>query len=110
MLKSWNISGFPNADPMPDPKITETLQLLDSGTRTIILLSLLISNNSGGNANVVVQRLSSTDEEKASWRFAIPAGNSPVAIDSKMVFANGDKIVVTSDQSELSVDASGDES
>jgi len=107
-LTSWSIASFPNAD--PGTSTTETLELLDSATNTIILLSLIIANNDAAAAAVTVQRLSSADAVKMQWSLSIPAGNSPVAIDSKMVFAGGDKLAVISDRKNVTVDASGDES
>lgn len=105
-LKSWSIKEFTGA--ASGSPVTQTL--LDSTTNTIILLSLLIANNSGEVANITVQRLSSTDVVKMEWQLAIPSDNSPVAIDSMMVFEGGDKLSVTSDAEFVSVDASGDES
>ncbi len=103
-LKSWSIDDF-------DGTLPETKELLDSTTNTIILLSLLVANNEAADtAEVTVERRGSDEAVKFTWTLTIPAGNSPVAIDSKMVFADGDKLAVTSDKANVSVDASGDES
>ncbi len=103
-LKSWSIDDF-------DGTLPETKELLDSTTNTILLLSLLIANNEAADtAEITVQRLSDTDAVLFEWTLTIPSSNSPVAIDSKMVFDDGDKLVVTSAKENVSVDASGDES
>ncbi len=102
-LKSWSITNF-------DGDLPETKELLDSSTNTIILLSLLIANNSGEDVDITVERRGSDEVVKFTWMLEIPAGNSPVALDSKMVFESGDKLTVTSNKENVSVDASGDES
>jgi len=105
-LKSWSIDEFTGAT--SENLVTE--ELLDSGASTIILLSLILCNNSDSDeANITVSRLDSLDAVKSHWEMAIPPGNSPVAIDSMMVFTGGDKLAVTSAVEDVSVDASGDE-
>ncbi len=101
-LKSWSIDEF---------TIPGTIELVDSGANTVILLTLLIANNSDTHdAEITVERKSSADVVKSSWHLVIPQGNSPFALDSKIVLAGGDKLAITSDIDDVSVDASGDES
>jgi hypothetical protein len=103
-LQSWSIASFPGAD-----EYSETIELIDSGSDTVIVLSLLIANNSDvDDAEITVQRLSSADAVKFEWSLVIPQGNSPFALDSMFVVAGGDKLAVTSDIVDVSVDASGD--
>ncbi len=105
-LKSWSIDEFSGAD-----EYSETIELIDSGANTIILLSLMIANNSDtDDAEITVERKSNADAVKFSWSLVIPQGNSPFALDSKIVLAGGDKLAITSDIEDVSVDASGDES
>ena len=110
-LQSWSIASFPNIDPdaTPTPILTETITLLDSGVSAFVILSMLVANNSESEATVVVKRLSSTDEVKFSWTLVVPAGNSPVALNSMMSFRGGDKLSVTSNVIEVAIDATGDE-
>ena len=92
-----------------EAEVTKTL--LDSTTNTITTFSLLVSNNSeAAEANVKVERTGSDDVTKFSFPLTIAAGNSPVAIDSSMIFTGGDKLVVTADAPDVSVDTNGEES
>lgn len=104
-LKSWSIHSFAGAE--PGSEVTE--ELIDSGTNTIIVLSLLIASRAAESATVTVKRLSSTNVVKFEWKLILPVLNSPVVLDSKMVFADGDKLSVTSDREHVSVEASGSE-
>lgn len=100
-----------NEDPGYITAFFGTAELLDSGTGTILVLSLLASNYSAeAGANIVFERQGSDAAMKFRWVLPVPIGNSPVALDSKMVFTNGDKLVVISDAEEVSIEASGDES
>jgi hypothetical protein len=100
-LKSWSIRAF-------DGTLPETKELLDSDSDTIVTLSLLVSNNEEeDDANVTLTRVSSSDVVKTTWAVKIPAGSGPFALDSMLVFAGGDKLNVTSDVENVSVDANG---
>ena len=106
-LKSWSIPSFTGAT--AEVPVSQTL--LEATGTTIITLSLLISNFSDANpAHIVVTRQGSDNSVKFKWILDIPATNSPFALDSKMVFVNGDKLVISADNPDVSVDASGDES
>ena len=106
MLTSRQIASFPTAEtPGPD----QTIELLDSGMDTYIVLSMLFANNAAASAEITVERLSSVDAVLSTWTMTIPAGNSPVCIDSMLVVGGGDKLAVTSDTELVSVDASMDQ-
>lgn len=105
------------SDADPDTQDAEYVQaleadeLLDSGSNTIILLSLLISNYSlTSDAHIIVTRRDNTGVEKFKWILDIPVTNSPFALDSKMVFTAGDKLKIEVDNPDVAIDASGDES
>ena len=104
-LKRWAIANFGTGG----TGSTQTLITASSGVETI-LLSLLISNYSNAEpATIVVDH---TDGTNTLFKFnvTLPQGNSPMAIDSKIVLEPGDVIQITSDIDEVSVIASGDES
>ena len=104
-LKRWNIASFGTGG----TGSTQTLMTATAGKETI-LLSLLISNYSTTTAaNITVAH---TDGTSTIFQFkaTIPAGNSPLAIDSKIVLEPADVISVTSNIDDVSVLASGDES
>lgn len=102
-LHSWSIYEFPGAEAAAP--VTQTL--LDSGGDTITLLSLFISNYSGAEATVWVKRVDSQGLNKARWGITLGATDSPMVIDSMMVFTEGDRLDIESDTPMLSVDASG---
>lgn len=104
-LKRWAIHNFGTGG----TGSTQTLMTAASAKETI-LLSLLFSNYStADDAEIVYEH---TDGTNTLFKFVltIPAGNSPVAIDSKLVLEPGDVISITSDIDEVSVIAGGDES
>ena len=104
-LKRWAIANFGTGG----TGSTQTLMTAED-TKKIIILSLLISNYSDAeDANIVVDHTDGTDT-LFKFNIALPQGNSPMAIDSKIVLEPGDVIQVTSDIDEVSVIASGDES
>ena len=104
-LKRWNIANFGTGG----TGSTQTLITASSGVETI-LLSLLISNYSDNeDANIVVDHTDGTDT-LFKFNVTLPQGNSPMAIDSKIVLEPGDVIEVTSNIDGVSVIASGDES
>ena len=104
-LKRWNIANFGTGG----TGSTQTLMTAAASVETI-LLSLLISNYSDAeDANIVVDHTDGTDT-LFKFNVTLPQGNSPMAIDSKIVLEPGDVIQVTSDIDEVSVIASGDES
>ena len=106
-LKSWSIANFDGAG--TEVYIEKTL--LEADGVTIILLSLLISNYSEtDDAHIIVTRTDSFDEVKFKWELDIPATNSPFALDSKMVFVDGDKLKIETNNANVAIDASGDES
>ena len=104
-LKRWNIASFTTDE------YTETKTLLTAtALKETILLSLFVSNYSATlDANVTVKH---TDGTNTLFEFplVIPAGNSPFALDSMWVLEPADVITVTSDNDDVSVLASGDES
>lgn len=84
-------------------------ELIDSGSDTVIVLSLIVSNyDPDMTAVVTIKRVSSGDVEKFRWSLTIAAGDSPVALDSMIVVAGGDKLIVTSSVESTAIDASGD--
>lgn len=89
---------------------TKLSELIDSGANTVIVLSLIIANNSEDDAHIEVERRSSAGATKFKWKLDILATNSPFALDSKIVFTGGDVLVITSNVEDVAVDASGDES
>ena len=104
-LKRWNIANFGTGG----TGSTQTL-MTAAATKETILLSLMISNYSTTDAaNITVTH---TDGTSTIFQFkaAIPSGNSPLAIDSKIVLEPADVISVTSDIDDVAVLASGDES
>ena len=104
-LKRWNIANFGTGG----TGSTQTLMTATAAKETI-LLSLLISNYSTEDAaNITVTH---TDGTSTIFQFkaTISAGNSPLAIDSKIVLEPADVLSVTSDIDDVSVLASGDES
>ena len=104
-LKRWSIANFGTEG----SGSTQSLMTAED-TKKIIILSLLISNYSDAEpANIVVDH---TDGTNTLFKFnvTLPQGNSPMAIDSKVVLEPGDVIQITSDIDEVSVIASGDES
>ena len=106
-LKSWSIAEFSGAD--EENYVQETL--LEADGVVIILLSLLISNYSDENdAHIIVTRTDSSDTVKFRWELNIPVTNSPLALDSKIVFTDGDKLKIEVNNADVAVDASGDES
>jgi len=84
-----------------------TAMQVDSG-KTAILLSMIISNF-GSDATIDVIFSDSGDTEKIRWRVELSEGNSPFVIDSKMVFANQDKIKIHSSSADVAMFLSGDE-
>ena len=104
-FKRWNIYSF---DTTLGP---ETKTLITTGIdKSIVLLSLLISNYSQtDNANITVNITDGTNN-LFKFNITIPSGNSPMAIDSKIVLNSGDVMQVTSDIDDVAVLASGDES
>ena len=104
-LKRWNIANFGTGG----TGSTQTLMTATADKETI-LLSLLISNYSSTDAaNITVTHTDGTDT-LFEFKAAIPAGNSPLAIDSKIVLEPGDVISITSNIDDVAVLASGDES
>jgi hypothetical protein len=88
---------------------TPTTLLEADGVR-IVIFSLLISNYSGDiDAKITIQHLDSLDNMLFKWTIDLEAGNSPFALDSMIVFADGEKLVVASTGEDVSVYASGEE-
>ena len=105
-LKSWTIPSFPLAEQGSPVELV----LLDSAVTPVIVLTLLISNWSNlHDAHVVVERRGSDDTMKFRWVVDLKAPDSPLGIDSKMVYSDGDKLVVSSNSPDVSVEASGSE-
>ena len=104
-LKRWAIANFGTGG----AGSTQTLMTATAAKETIIL-SLLISNYSDAeDANIVVDHTDGTDT-LFKFNVTLPQGNSPMAIDSKIVLEPADVISVTSDNDDVAVLASGDES
>lgn len=99
-LKSWSISQFA----VPGEAIT----LLDSGIGTILLLCLMVSNNSAQSAHITVARVGSDGAIRFQWAIDMAPGESPLVLDTKMVFTGGDRLMITSDQTDVAVDGNGD--
>jgi len=84
--------------------------LLEADGVRIVLFSLLISNYSSNlDARITIQHLDSDDNMLFKWVLDLDAGNSPFALDSMLVFANGEKLGVSCSAEEVSVYASGEE-
>lgn len=106
-LKRWTIDAF---DVAGTPAVTKQTLLTAASAKETILLSLLISNYSTTNAANITYEHTDGTNVLFTFNATIPAGNSPLAIDSKIVLEPGDKIDITSDIDKVSVIASGDES
>ncbi len=91
---------------------SEPVMLLEAqAEKETIFLSFLVANYSDAdNANIRIMHKDSQGDIIFRWILDIPATNSPVALDSKIVLEPGDKIFVMSDVPEVAVLASGDES
>jgi hypothetical protein len=88
---------------------TQTLMTAGAAVETI-LLSLLISNYSTtDDANIVVEHTDGSDTI-FKWEIDLLYTDSPFALDSKIVLEPSDVIQVTSNNPDVSVLASGDES
>ncbi|MFW6176560.1 MAG: hypothetical protein ACOC40_02545 [Thermoplasmatota archaeon] len=84
--------------------------LIDSDTNLVLSLSFLISNYSiEKNANIMIYRTDSDDNVLFKWGLTIEAGDSPFALDSKLVFNDGQKLKLESDIEEVSAEVNGDE-
>ena len=104
----------------PDTKSADHVQAVESlVTRTLltaaasketILLSLLFSNYSSADDATLTFTQTDGTNDLFEFNLTSPAGNSPVAIDSKLVLEPADVITITSDIDEVSVIAGGDES
>ena len=103
-LKRWNIANFGSGGTGG----TKTL-LTATASKETILLSLLFSNYSAADSAMLVYNHTDGTNTLFKFNLTIPAGNSPVAIDSKLVLEPGDVIQITSDVDEVSVIAGGDE-
>jgi hypothetical protein len=88
---------------------TQTLMTAGAAVETI-LLSLLISNYSTtSDANIVVEHTDGSNNI-FEWEIDLLYTDSPFALDSKIVLEPSDVIQVTSNNPDVSVLASGDES
>ena len=106
-LKSWNIADFTGAT--AEAPVEQVL--LEASGVTIMVLSLIVSNYSNlEDANVTVERRGSDNSVKFRWIMELKATDSPLGLDTKMVYTGGDKIVITSDQPDVSAEANGNES
>ncbi len=83
--------------------------IADSAAGTIIVISTVISNPSNDDAQIVVSITNSSDIDKFVFFIDLLQGDSPFAMDTRMVLADGDKLVVASDNSEVCVWVSGDQ-
>lgn len=103
-LKRWTIADFGTGG----TGSTQTL-LTAQASKDTILLSLLFANYSAADGAEITYEHTDGTSTLFQFNLTIPAGNSPVAIDSKIVLEPGDKIDVTCDIDEVSVIGSGDE-
>ena len=83
--------------------------IADSAAGTIVIISTVISNPSNDPAQVVVSITDSSDIDKFVYFLDFEAGDSPFAMDTRMVLAGGDKLKVASDNSEVCVFVTGDQ-
>lgn len=84
--------------------------LVDSDTNLVLSFSFLISNYSDEKgANIIIYRTDSDDNVLFKWRLTIEVGDSPFALDSKLVFNDGQKLKLESDIEEVSAEVNGDE-
>ena len=104
-LKRWAIHNFGTGG----TGSTQTL-LTAAASKETILLSLLFSNYSAADSATLTFTQTDGTNDLFEFNLTIPAGNSPVAIDSKLVLEPADVITITSDIDEVSVIAGGDES
>lgn len=98
-LRSWSISSV-----QPTGSV-----LVDSSTGTAAIVGMIISNPSNANAQVVVTIQDSSDNTKFNFFLDLLAGDSPFALDTKIIVSGGDKLVVASDNDAVCVYASGDQ-
>ena len=102
-LEAFNIVSFPGAH-QAEPKELKLLE--SSSTGTILILSLIINNyHVADDAALTIERRGSDNAVKFKWPLDVLSTSSPFFMDSKMVFTNGDKLVVTSDNADVSVEA-----
>ena len=100
-LRRWYIDNFPASG-------TDYELLEAEPEKETVLLSLIVSNYStSGIARIEVKYLEGATTG-LYWYLDMPVGNAPFALDSKMVFEPGDKITIKSDNTDVSVWASGD--
>ena len=83
--------------------------IADSASGTIIVISTVISNPSNSDAQIVVSITDSSDIDKFVFYIDLLEGDSPFAMDTRMVLESGDKLKVASDNSEVCVWMSGDQ-
>ena len=83
--------------------------IVDSAAGDVIIISTVISNPSNTDAQITVAITTSADTDKFVFFLDLLAGDSPFAMDTRMVLADGDKLKVASDNSEVCVFVSGDQ-
>ena len=105
-LKRWAIPAFDL-----DGGESDTIVLLTAASaKETILLSLLVSNYSAeDDAKIICEHTDGTST-LFKWTIDIPVTNSPFALDSKIVLEPGDVLSFTSNNDDVSIIASGDES
>lgn len=104
-LKRWAIHNFGTGGTGG----TQTLMTATADKETI-LLSLMFSNYSAADDATLTFTQTDGTNDLFEFNLTIPAGNSPVVIDSKLILEPGDVISIVSDVDEVSVIAGGDES
>ncbi len=103
--KRWAIGDF---DTGGGPQ--EQTLITAGADRETIILSLLISNySSSDDAAVTIEHEDGSSNSLFTINLNIPAGLSPMAIDSKIVLETGDVIKATSAIDDVSILASGQE-
>ncbi len=105
-LKSWSIAEFTGASGA-SPVSTD---LIDSGSGTVILLSLIVANRGADSAQINVERVDASNTVLFGFDFTLAPSDAPFAMTAKTVFADGHKLKITSNRVDITVDASGDES
>lgn len=92
-------------------KCSDTFEVLSAAlNKETVSLSLLISNySSTEGANIWIFQTDGTNI-LFKWYLSILQGDSPFALDSRMVFNSSDQLLIMSDVEDVSIIINGDES
>lgn len=101
-LKRWGISDFPDT--------TSSHTVVEATAAETVIFSILLSSWSDYECDFTVQH-TDTDGTTAifDWELRKATGESPTAIDSVLVLAQGDKINVQVSRREAAVLINGEE-